>query len=1108
MNPFDRARAEAQVLRQRLLECCDTSTPTSRELLSVVEDELDLAVEKVPADYPALGGGAAVLDRPERSIYVRDDVSEAEFAYLVAHELGHWVLDVDKPQTSVAHLKAMVAGPETPAVAKVEAYGARERQELQANVFARELLLPRDTANSIWKAGKSAHQIAKTYVLPLEIVRVQLLDGVLLPPYTPPPAKPLPAPSEDQRKAAEAKERFVNVVAGPGTGKTTTLVHRVKYLIEDLSVDPSRILVLTFTNKAAFELVERLRNAGISRAADIWAGTFHAFGLEFLRKYHQHFDLNADVLVADRLQQLSLLVKNLPRVELKHYLRVEDPYEWLKTVISCIQRLKEELVSPEEYRSRLQSLGASEEVIQDEREDVGTLYELHENILRDAHMVDFVDLVAKPAMKVRDARETVTELADHFEHILVDEYQDVTEAMVTMVRQLAANAKSLWVVGDVRQAIHHWRGASVKSLLRFEHAFKTAGDSSTVKKYSLDANRRSSWEILELFGQAGRVHVLESRLPLDEMHAVNGKSGSLPELLSCESRTAVSQAVVNEVKKHQHSGISYREQALLCRKTADVEYLATQMRAAGVPILYIGELAHRPEIKRLLCLMQLLCERAPRALVGLSNTAGISMPMSDIAILLSQSVGQIAWQRGRWLGEAPEDLSSAGASTSFRLKSLLAGFSRHTSPWEFVCDMLLDRRFGLPPEDDASLDAQTARLALWQFAYSVRNGDGDMRQATLSRYLLRQQLRQRIGDTHGDRELPPEATAMDAVRVMTVHGSKGLEFEAVHIGYIDADSYGADEPSWNFGDSTQVLVPPAVLGSNDVEHQFETAVERNNLFYVALSRAKNRLQLYENVEFATRARLKQLTTDSTKYLSKSLGEISSADSAAAPEANTSTSLSVKFEEFEAYIRCPLQHHYRYHLGLPNEQEVDAALRARWAVMDTLEEYARNKTHPKQVFYDAWARYQLPSEEDDPQLIRDAKTVCRRGLAVIKELDGTFSEGLVATLRDADVELPWVIETGKGSAARLHLVRFSPLGASATASYLRPLLRGIPGRRPMPMVIHTLVVEQRVDAPISQRPESTTAYKAAGKMCSGQVVATPGRQCSRCSYLTVCPSKPI
>src|SRR5208283_2703506 len=108
---------------------------------------------------------------------------------------------------------------------------------------------------------------------------------------------------------------------------------------------------------------------------------------------------------------------------------------------------------------------------------------------------------------------------------------------------------------------------------------------------------------------------------------------------------------------------------------------------------------------------------------------------------------------------------------------LLAGRGHRSNPWDFVCDMLLEHRLSIPKQGDQSVEAWVSRVALWQLAYSVRNGDGEMKEARLSRYLLRQRLRQRIGDSYGDRELPPEVSALDAVRVQTVHGSKGLEYD-------------------------------------------------------------------------------------------------------------------------------------------------------------------------------------------------------------------------------------------------------------------------------------------------------------------------------------------
>jgi Zn-dependent peptidase ImmA (M78 family) len=303
LNPFQRAREEALELRNKLLRKRSCEAVHVKDFLTpdIIERKLELGIAFVPQGSTDLGGADAILRRSENYIYVRNDVSNSEKTYLIAHELGHFVQGEGQEETSISSLKSLVAAEGSPGVIKVEAYGARERQELRANVFARELLLPRSVARDLYAAGVGPRKVATDFGIHLEIVRQQMLDAVLLPVLaTANEMKALPAPSPDQDKAIRATERFVNVVAGPGSGKTTTLVHRVRYLIQEQNVDPSHLLVLTFTNKAAFELTERLRAAGIPRASDVWAGTFHAFGLEFLRKYHQCFGLENDVIVADK----------------------------------------------------------------------------------------------------------------------------------------------------------------------------------------------------------------------------------------------------------------------------------------------------------------------------------------------------------------------------------------------------------------------------------------------------------------------------------------------------------------------------------------------------------------------------------------------------------------------------------------------------------------------------------------------------------------------------------------------------------------------------------------------------------------------------------------
>ena len=157
-------------------------------------------------------------------------------------------------------------------------------------------------------------------------------------------------------------------------------------------MDPAHILALTFTNRAAFELVERLRATGIAQAADIWAGTFHAFGLEFLRKYHDALGLKSDIVVADKLNAISMLAHNLQNLTLKRYLRIEDPYQWLGRVTKAIDRLKEELVTPEKYRAAVAALDCDDDELIRLRQDVATLYESYEQLMTDAGLVDFDDL--------------------------------------------------------------------------------------------------------------------------------------------------------------------------------------------------------------------------------------------------------------------------------------------------------------------------------------------------------------------------------------------------------------------------------------------------------------------------------------------------------------------------------------------------------------------------------------------------------------------------------------------------------------------------------------------------------------------------------------------
>lgn len=1109
MNPFQRARNDAHATRARLEPLLQYDAIAAKNLLKKAETVLNIAVVQVAPSYADLGGGTAVLQRQQMFIYVSSEVEEwgAEFCGLVAHELGHYFLDATKPPTTVAHLSTLLGSAGSPGALKVEAYGARERQELQANVFARELLLPRDVARQLALAGKGPTETALELGIPLEFVRQQMLDGLLLPE----PSDTTSAhsvPSEDQLAAARAEERAANVVAGPGTGKTTTLIHRVKYLVDEKKVHPSRILVLTFTNKAAFELIERLRSAGIADASEVWAGTFHSFGLEFLRKYHQLFRLDSDLHVSDLMSSMTMMVKVLPRIELGHFLRVEDPYDWLGPVIEGIGRLKEELVTPAAYRRYIEQNPDEDEELQLKRLDVATLFELHETVLEERRTVDFVDLISKPAVALQADRTPFAELVDRFEHVLVDEYQDVTQAMVELLRQLALK-KHIWVVGDVRQAIHHWRGASLKSLLKFDVEFKAHAGGTTIQRYPLTCNRRSSQEVVDLTQHIGRDHVLENTLPLDEAVATSGRSGVMPVVVSCKDSDAILGAVAERVRELTAAGAPFGRQAVLCRKTADVERAAELLEHAGIPIIYIGDLTARTEVKRLLCLIQLLVERRPKALIGLSGIAELSMPLADVAVLLKAAEDDVAFQRGRWIQSPPPGLSPRGLAVTSNLRSLIGSFQHGSNPWAFICDLLLEKRFGLPVATDTSVQAWVVRIALWQFAYTVRNGDGEMREARLSRYLMRQRLRQRIGDAQGQRELPPEASSLDGVRVMTVHGSKGLEFDAVHVGFVSADSYGREEPGWSPEDILDI-VPPEALGSSMTEYKNEASVERNNLLYVAVSRARRHLYLYQDSQFK-KSFAPQLTHFPRKYRPETYSGATLKRTREVSSRAFVPLAAMPFEDFYTYATCSLRYWYSRVLELHSESDIDISLRARRAVMDALKDFASGVTNdPESVLQDKWADRKLPSRLEDPSLWSDAVYALNRGKAVVESLwsRGGVFRAAATIVGGLTVHMPWgfLIEGAFGS-IEYAVVRASRRGISEYATIMKPFPPGLQLSGPASISLHHVLSDRVDQVPGTHYIEMTKSYKAALRFAEGSNSPIVGHHCARCDFMTICPAAP-
>lgn len=839
MTPFQRARDSALALRRKVFGSTAESGISSEAVISAITaeqaEDLDVALAD-PSDN-ALGGADAVLVRSVRQIVVRNDTSVTDRAFLIAHELGHWKLHEGHADTCSHVIESTLVpqGGDSFGAQKVEAYGARERSELQANVFARELLLPRLVARELFLAGETAQGLHKTLDLPLELVRQQLLDGLLLPSASTTMAEadePIVATPE-QMEAATSKARVSLLVAGPGTGKTATLMMRIQHLLE-AGTTPSEILVLTFSNRAARELVARLEGLGLVSADDLWVGTFHGFGLEFLRKNPRHFGLSPTFGVADKMAQISLIEPHIYGLGLEAFNPLGDPLDWLHETVKTIQRAKDELCSAAAFNDFVEQ--GADEISSDVRarqRDVGKLYRRYEELKREAgNLADLGDLIMLPACAIKEDAAKFEPTIGRFKHILVDEYQDVNRASAELVKALAKNAKTLWVVGDARQAIYRFRGASMRSIVRF------GDDFPKYKTFHLTQNRRSHEEIIRIVKHTGSdAHPLQGVLPLGEAYPVRGESGVKPVHISCETKAICHGELAQCVGELHAGGVPYRKQVVLAPTHDICGAAADALNRARVPALHLGDIFQRPEIKDILTLLQALVDRSGSGLARISRLPGLEIPGDDVSAIV-QSLRLTRPKPMTWLTAPPNGISAQGATALYRWMAAFEGLDSSNSPWDAACALLLDRTDVLRPYlDGGDITDVAKRIAIWQLIYFLRAPQGGSQYQTIGSFLANLRRRLRI---HDDRELrvpPPEAEGLEAVSILTIHQSKGLEFEAVHLVDIDAYHFRTEMDS--------PLVPSSLLEPMTQRPGFEGETEASNKLYVALSRARSHLYLYE-----------------------------------------------------------------------------------------------------------------------------------------------------------------------------------------------------------------------------------------------------------------------
>ena len=814
------------------------------EFVLAEADRRGLDVEPTARGAAVLAGGRAVFIPEDRLILHENVGSTFDQAYLVAHEIGHAELGDDpdiEPELKIDPERS--AEPSPVGIDRVVDYGRRQRREVQMDLFAREFLLPRPFIRKLHlEDGLNASAIAGRLCAPFGVVAQQLFDALLLPSVTSTLVEERVErpPNRMQSAAAGHRGRAYLLEAGPGTGKTQTLTARVEGLLAD-DVDPRRILLLTFSNRAAGEMAERIALKRKDAAAAMWCGTFHAFGLDLIRRFHTEMDLPKDPRLMDRTEAVELLEQEFARLGLVHYRNFYDPTQVIADMLAAISRAKDEVINEDEYAELAESMrdraGADEDLIAAERAlEVARTYSVYETLKRQTQCVDFGDLVAMPVRLLEGDPAVRAHLQNQYAHVIVDEYQDVNRSSIRLLAALCGDGENLWAVGDAKQSIYRFRGASSFNMARFGKEDFPAGTRGRLK-----LNYRSVGEVVHAFSAFGVR--MKSGGSDSGLVADRGVSGKQPELRTVDHGARQTVALADAVEEMRFAGHRYRDQAVLCTGNEKLSIVGQDLERLGVPVLFLGSLFERPEVKDLLALLSVVTDGRAMGLVRVACRPEFRMSLMDVATVLDH-VRSDPRVPGEWLRNpnAIAGLSEQGRAALTDLSAALYGFDRHASPWTVLAKVLLDRTsIAAQLSRSTNVADRTRGIAIWQLMNFVRvqpRGRG----LPIVRLLDRIRRIVRMGDDRDLRQLPAAAQSIDAVHLMTIHGAKGLEFPVVHVPGINADTLPRTS-------SAPLCLPPDGMveggeGSSQEIYRAGHTEEQECLFYVALSRARDRLILY------------------------------------------------------------------------------------------------------------------------------------------------------------------------------------------------------------------------------------------------------------------------
>jgi DNA helicase II / ATP-dependent DNA helicase PcrA len=668
--------------------------------------------------------------------------------------------------------------------------------------------------------------------------------------------------NEAQKMAITHGDGPMLIVAGAGTGKTRVVTARIAWLITEKNVNVDEVLALTFTEKAATEMEERVDTMLPYGYVDLWISTFHAFCDKILKLHALEIGLPDDYKLLDQTQSWMLVQKNLDRFNLDYYRPIGSPTKFIHALLGHFSRCKDEGIKPGDYlkyaedlklnsdsTTIIKNLKIDTEGLSDSEQkellaheilrvnELANAFHVYQQILLENDALDFADLINYTIDLFKKRPAILQKYRNKFKYILVDEFQDTNTVQYELIKLISAPKNNITVVGDDDQSIYKFRGASIANIMDFKKDFPGS------KEVVLTENYRSCQEILDIsykFIIQNNPNRLEHELGIKKELKSHLDCESIIEHIHGATGEDEAKAVIDkivELKNKENS--EWSDFAILIRANSSAEIFISYLNQMQIPYQFLAMrgLYNKPIILDIINYFKLLDDyHESSAVFRVLNFEYLNLP-PEVIIKLTH------YSRMKSLSlfetvKIASTISGIDPASIERLNNLVVQIERHTQqvknkkPTELLVDFVQKSGYTNHLVKEDSLKNKELLGYLQQFYNKLLDYERNTENADLTGFLNLIDLEMQAGDS-GRLAFDPE-TGPDMVKIMTVHSAKGLEFDNVFLSHLVDRKFPTDKRK------EQIEIPNALLRQSVANDDFHLEEERR-LFYVAMTRAKKHL---------------------------------------------------------------------------------------------------------------------------------------------------------------------------------------------------------------------------------------------------------------------------